>query len=91
MFLKNGKEVTADQLDQCEKEGMSEAEIAEYLGSSRMGLWKVRVRLGHPQWRRSDKGKRRVPEKVKEKKVPKEKRPTRKLVEDLIKLRKGKP
>lgn len=59
MKLRNGKYVDCDLLDSYEDRGLSEQEIAGCLGISRMGLWKVRKRLGCFQKVRSDKGKER--------------------------------
>ena len=60
MILRNGYEVTSEMLDAAELNSLSEDEIADSFEISRMGLWKVRKRLGCPQKVRSDKGKNRV-------------------------------
>ena len=65
MILRNGVDVDCALLDRLELSGgHSEVEIAGILGISRMGLWKVRRRLGCPQKVRSDKGKVRGVEKT---------------------------
>ena len=40
-------------LKELERLGYNETRIANYLGLSRMGLWKVRVRLGYPRKKKS--------------------------------------
>jgi predicted transcriptional regulator len=59
IIKKNGKVITQVLLDMCEKRGMSEQKIAEYLGITRKALWKIRKKMGWPQRVRSDKGKPR--------------------------------
>ena len=54
--------VTGKMLEHWEDMGMSEAEIGERLGISRMGVYKIRKKLGVPVRFRSDKGRARKPE-----------------------------
>ena len=51
--------ISKSELDHLESEGKSEQEIADFIGMSRMGLYKLRKRKGWPQKERSDKGKPR--------------------------------
>jgi hypothetical protein len=57
---KSNNIVTKKYLNECESIGMSEDEIAKSLGISRVGLWKIRKKIGCMQTVRSDKGKIRV-------------------------------
>ena len=47
MKLRNGNMVDIGLLVELEGLGWTETRIAGYLGLSRMGLWKVRKRLGY--------------------------------------------
>ena len=58
--MKNGFKLTRSYLDELEQQGLSELEIADRLGITRMGLFKIRRKMNWPQRMRSDKGKYRV-------------------------------
>ena len=63
--FRNGNEISREGLDILHKSGVSEDEIAERLGISRMGLWKVRKKLGWELVGRCDRG---IPRKTAEEK-----------------------
>jgi hypothetical protein len=59
--LRNGVEISQELLNAYEVRGFSESAIADELGITRMGLYKVRRKAGWPQAVRSDKGIDRKP------------------------------
>lgn len=54
--IRGGRIVTKSEIDELERSGWSEEDIAYELGISRMSLFKIRKKMGWPQRERSDKG-----------------------------------